>query len=131
MSSIYSLATRVVAWIGEEENESPLAMKMINKIGESIVVNWPAYTMKPALEGHESSHWAQVRRNLPLDARQISAVSHLLGRSWFGRIWIWQEIHLGPPSSVLLSGRDEILWEVFSNAIFCLSFNFLDRKSVV
>jgi hypothetical protein len=40
MSSIYTLATRVVAWIGEEENESSLAMKTMKEIGGSIVVNW-------------------------------------------------------------------------------------------
>jgi hypothetical protein len=90
MSSIYTLATRVVAWIGEEENESFLAVKTMKSIGESIVVNWAAGMMKPASEGHESAHWAEIWRELPLDVRQIIAIAHLLGHSWFERIWIWQ-----------------------------------------
>ena len=45
------------------------------------------------------------------------SVKELLGRSWFERLWIWQEVHLAENDMSFLCGDIEIDFQHFCNAI--------------
>jgi hypothetical protein len=58
----------------------------------------------------------------------------ILERSWFYRLWCWQEINLSSRHTVLQCGRDRKRWTVFRRAVLCLhnkerlpSVNFRER----
>ncbi|KAF3769358.1 heterokaryon incompatibility, partial [Cryphonectria parasitica EP155] len=67
MGHLFECASRVVVWLGPEENGSGLAMERL-------------------------AHIADPKVDLPMDTAQSMAVAHLLHRKWFDRLWIRQEI---------------------------------------
>jgi hypothetical protein len=120
MADIYTLAHRVVVWLGEDADDSDLALCALQDLGTKVKVDWHRFKMSSAASTSSAGHWADASQQLPYDEKVIKAIYHFFGRSWFRRLWIWQEIWLSSPKSVLLCGKHLILWEVFRNAIFCL-----------
>lgn len=59
---------------------------------------------------------------LDWDFQTCMTVKSVIDKPWFGRLWIWQEIRLGSPTSVLVCGNDTILWNDFRKAVFLLNF---------
>jgi hypothetical protein len=43
-----------------------------------------------------------------------------LDRSWFERLWIWQEIRLANSDAIIMCGHDRILWKDFRTAVTVL-----------
>ncbi|KAL8812703.1 MAG: hypothetical protein Q9223_007227, partial [Gallowayella weberi] len=52
MPDIYSSAKGVVAWLGPESDDSPLAMKYLQDLGSRITVDWDHGIFKAASENH-------------------------------------------------------------------------------
>jgi hypothetical protein len=52
----------------------------------------------------------------------MASIDSLLGRSWFERLWIWQEVHLANPQAIVMYGNKVILWREIKTAIFCLYY---------
>jgi hypothetical protein len=82
MRSIYKCATTVRIWLGEEADDSAIAMEIVNRIGRSLArgpgdapVAYPNVSPDKKL-----LHW--------------KAVSSLFRRSWWDRAWIRQEVAL-------------------------------------
>ncbi|KAK3054520.1 hypothetical protein LTR09_004249 [Extremus antarcticus] len=70
---IYSLATKVVVWLGPPTANSDLGMKWLDKLGSG------------------SPYW-----KMPLlSSRTLTAIQNLLLRRWWTRVWIIQEIVAG------------------------------------
>jgi hypothetical protein len=67
MAKIYGLANRVVVWLGKLADKSDRALQALRDSGNS-----------------ESGH--------TLDQDSNQAISALLQRSWFQRIWVWDYI---------------------------------------
>jgi len=85
MADIFSLATRVVVWLGEEEADSTLALSTLEMLDSRIEPDWSKYTMKPKLEKESERHWADPFAQLPLIDKEWISIDNLLGRSWFHR----------------------------------------------
>lgn len=62
-----------------------------------------------------------------LGVQTCMSIKSVIDKPWFTRLWIWQEIRLGSPSSILVCGEDTLLWNDFRKAIFLL--NFKRRKN--
>ena len=106
MRYIYRRAINVVIWLGDEGGDSKLALGFIRE-------------MLPLLEFlHTCKTEQQVRRERfpPLNAREWRAVSALLSRPWFGRMWVLQE-YATAREAVVLCGRDAISWRELSQFI--------------
>jgi hypothetical protein len=57
----------------------------------------------------------------PFEDQERRAILALLRRSWFERLWVWQEIQLADPKTAIVQcGFDTILWQHFKTAVFCL-----------
>jgi hypothetical protein len=119
MANIYSMAKRVVVWLGEEGENSTIALQTLERLSTKVEVSYNHRTMKPASTQASESHWADRGVRLPFPELEWSAVCDLLGRPWFERLWVWQEIRLANQDAILTCGYDSIEWKTFRNAVFC------------
>lgn len=65
--------------------------------------------------------WGSYDSPIELLHETFKSLTELFGLPWFHRLWIWQEIHLANPTSILVCGASEILWNDFrqaTNALF-------------
>jgi hypothetical protein len=86
-------------------------------------------TLKLTSDDPSEQHWGDRNQILPYDSREVAAIVNLLERSWFERLWIWQEIWLAGPSAVLVCGKNSILWSTFRTAFLGLHFKHLPSGS--
>ncbi|KAF4452935.1 HET-domain-containing protein [Fusarium austroafricanum] len=106
MAEIFQQAERVVAWLGEEENDSSVALHMLSNLAGV----WSASTdhdVNPGLSlngipnAFELAVWTGIR--------------HVFLRAWWTRLWIYQEVMLAR-SITLVCGQDYLDWEDLANA---------------
>jgi hypothetical protein len=121
MSDIYSLADRVIVWLGPEENNSTVAMKLLASLDANIEVDWEYRTMRPSSLSNEF-HWGDQSKMLPYNQREFAALAALLNRSWYERLWILQEMLLANARAVIMCGFTTMLWNGFRNCVYCLMF---------
>ncbi|KAL8847855.1 MAG: hypothetical protein Q9221_007106 [Calogaya cf. arnoldii] len=120
MPDIYTLAAGVIAWLGPESDDSSVAMKTIENLGSRITVNWDLQTMVPAPEGDFNPDSEQSYHAVAPSAQVWIAIHHLLGRAWFERLWIIQEVSLAGKNTHVVCGSMKIWCEHFGNGIFYL-----------
>ncbi|KAI0839984.1 HET-domain-containing protein [Hypoxylon sp. FL0890] len=115
---IYSLARRVVAWLGPSSSSSGLAFSTLDYIGRQVEFTRDMRR----LPSPSCSEPRWYDRDVPLHygADVWDAISELSLRGWFKRLWVVQEIHHGSAESILKCGNDEILWPLFRRAIRCM-----------
>jgi Heterokaryon incompatibility protein (HET) len=66
MASIYARAFRVIAWLGEAENDSSRALEVIRLAGMKSI-------------------------RLPCKKSDQKVIEEILKRPWFRRIWVWRD----------------------------------------
>ncbi|KAK6207029.1 hypothetical protein QIS74_13517 [Colletotrichum tabaci] len=120
MCDIYRRANHVVVWLGAEGGHSKLALSALRHLGEQAV-----YTERGAWRtnppGCSNPELARASVALPFDEQTWAGITNLLQRSWFERLWVWQEVRLADERSFMLCGPDSISLSVFRRAIFCAS----------
>jgi len=99
MGLIYSNASKVLAWIGEESDGSEIAIEYL------IVESQKDSTQDPFIQGSKIP--------VPHFAQPISA---LLARAYWKRVWVIQEISKGREVD-LLCGHRSIDWDYFHGVI--------------
>ena len=119
MADIYRQASRVIIWLGPERDDSTLAMQELNTLGASIEVDWSTTVVKP-LSGETYDQWSEEPLPFAEDRKTSAAMDHFLDRSWFKRLWIWQEVRLANLGALMICGGECMLWRTFRNAIYCL-----------
>lgn len=120
MGQIFEFAARVVVWLGPEQNRSGMAMERLAYIGSQIDVDWGGiHRISPSTSSKNVNHdIANPNANLPMDTDQALAVSHLLHRAWFDRLWIRQEILVAEDKAIVCCGwYPPVEWSVFRKAI--------------
>ncbi|KAK8131225.1 HET-domain-containing protein [Apiospora sp. TS-2023a] len=96
MSRIYNCAQQVCVWLGQDNDDSTVAISFIREI--MLLENFDAISEKK-----ENAHkW----RSLLL----------LMQRPWFSRKWVVQEIALARAATIYC-GNDQIPWEQFAVAV--------------
>lgn len=113
MADIYRNASRVIVWLGPESEDSSIAFDAFNRICSNVRVDWAKYSMSP-ISGNTL---------LPLDEFQLFSIQNLLSRSWFERLWIWQEIRLGSANSIVICGSQIIPWNNIRDSVHYLFVN--------
>jgi hypothetical protein len=116
MADIYSAASRVVVWLGPESDDSTMAMECCQLISSNITVDWVRQAMSPT---STDTHWASKEAPLPFSGMELAAISRLLDRDWFKRLWIWQEVNLAP-EVIVLCGTKILSWMVIRDAAFSI-----------
>ncbi|KAH9204177.1 heterokaryon incompatibility protein-domain-containing protein, partial [Leptodontidium sp. 2 PMI_412] len=75
MDDIYGHANiQTILWLGEMENDSDEAMKLISTADKQFFADYDPHTPSPGLDG----------------------IKHLLKRPWWKRMWVVQEMMLSP-----------------------------------
>jgi hypothetical protein len=121
MGSIFSLAERVVAWLGSSSLSSQLALSTLEHLGGKVVLTKDNHhEANPDDADRVSERWADSQFMLPYDEATWQAITGLLKRLWFERMWVLQEVQLGSHRSILQCGEDFILWQKFRHAILCI-----------
>ncbi|KAK4158746.1 heterokaryon incompatibility protein-domain-containing protein [Cladorrhinum sp. PSN259] len=107
MGFIYTGTDQVLAWLGDESEDSDLAMDMIEQWG-----NW-AISMKDK----ELKNLADIQKDIPnaFDRDAVSAIQNILQRPFWNRIWIVQEVVLAKELD-LVCGTKRLPWNLFIEA---------------
>lgn len=114
MGDIYSMADRVVAWLGPGNTKTKQAFSTLYHISLEADFDWARQEVQPKSRQTESS----------LDSRHghfNKAISHsilyLLRNPWFGRLWVRQELCLAKANAQLQCGYKYLPWSEFCNSI--------------
>jgi hypothetical protein len=111
MGEVYTKAASVIAWLGEESNDSNLAFDALN-----------------ALPTDGLQHW-DPQKNAKLDMTALepkctSAIRSLFLRPWWRRIWTVQESILGPAMSLICGKR-----QVNADTSCSVAFSYFHHSS--
>ena len=117
MGDIYRSARQVLVWLGTSSHDSALAIETLNSLGQSIEVNWNADTFQP--KALADADLAMPNVPLPYDENTWRSINDLLGRSWFKRLWVWQEVLLALKAEIHCS-YETIDWNTFCQATYCI-----------
>ncbi|ETS85262.1 hypothetical protein PFICI_03287 [Pestalotiopsis fici W106-1] len=125
MSSIYRYATNTSIWLGEADSGSTLAMQLLDDLGTRLQFS----------EAIDINPREFERMQLPQpESRQWQDLMNLLGRQWFSRLWIIQEVILSRAPWVLC-GDYHVHWSVIENGCHQLTTsgmsNWLQRNLTV
>ncbi|KAI6409688.1 hypothetical protein MCOR23_000778 [Pyricularia oryzae] len=120
MAAIYTLARRVVLWLGPASHNSELAMSTMNHLGRQIVFckNSSFYASPEA----EHVDWYRSTTMLPYTEDEWRSILDLINRPWFERLWITQEVHLSNQHALVCCGLDEMPWDRFRSALIGLAW---------
>ncbi|KAF1932475.1 HET-domain-containing protein [Didymella exigua CBS 183.55] len=115
MGLIYRMAAHVLVWIGPEDETTSTAVETIERLSPGVILS-SDHRNCDTIPGSEA---AVVRYHLAtstLTSRHWLALSSLIQRPWFRRLWIRQEVLLA--SKVLLRcGNTEIDWAKLEKVI--------------
>lgn len=120
MADIYRLASKVVAFLGPEANDSSCAMDLIDGTGNMIEVDFSTGLVQKSTAGVDEPEWSDMYQTLPFGRREFLSIYHLLHREWFERLWVRQEIGLGGRKGVLQCDNKTIGWPSFCRALFVI-----------
>lgn len=127
MGSIYQSASRVVAWLGPADDTSHRTMHFMCSVGLQVNVSYRGSELSPA-PGAADPTLGDIQ--VPLfetdDQDMATCLTALLGRAWFSRLWVVQEILLGNPlrTVVLCGPQDAVPWSLFRKAIAVVSWKW-------
>jgi hypothetical protein len=115
MAQIYSQATEVLIWLGEETEESKSIMLYLKRIGQSFV-DRGGEILEPRDERSTENDkiWADVTGDPNLEKTDL-----LLKRPWFSRRWVIQEMALAQ-RAVVHCGTVSMDWDVLFHACTAL-----------
>ncbi|KAI4132341.1 MAG: hypothetical protein LQ341_006283, partial [Variospora aurantia] len=120
MGDIYKSAAKVIIWLGPEGGNSTAAIHALEELASKINVDWTHYTISAANQEDIRSGWLDLTQHAPFDDETWFSVVRLLNRSWFSRLWIWQEVFLAHKGATMICGHSTITWEHFRKAILSL-----------
>lgn len=114
MSTIYSRCSRLVVWLGEEDQSTEHAIDMLDTLDKVVDQAWTAADANwPSLEQLQAS-------GLPgrLDRRWL-CLQTLLHNRWFTRTWILQEVALAS-NPWIHRGSFTFDWKKIVRIILCI-----------
>ncbi|KAL8365197.1 hypothetical protein RB595_004145 [Gaeumannomyces hyphopodioides] len=118
MSEIFKSSHRVVSFLGPEADNSGLALRTLHHLGRQVEVLVP--NMRIPAPGAAHPDWVERGVELPYDGATWDAITALMNRKWFTRLWIIQESRLAGRRAVIQAGPDAIPLSLFRRAVKCL-----------
>ena len=128
MGDIYSLADRVVVWLGIEKDNSAHILKLLSQLGSESEVDYRLLTVSSA-SSESTFSWSDRNQTFPYSDQEIRDMGALFSRPWFSRLWVCQEIRLARSNSILMCSFETMLCRTFFKAIFSLNFKRWDRQA--
>lgn len=130
MGDIYRKARRVIIWLGEESDDSRLALDVFRYTASQFKLS----RIKEDLESEtitlrvdrDPGFGPSVNEALPFSSTQWRAVANLLARPWFRRLWTRQESVLANDDAIVMVGSQTMLWMHLMGVV-----TFIDCKRAV
>ncbi|KAF2640471.1 hypothetical protein P280DRAFT_426465 [Massarina eburnea CBS 473.64] len=123
MGQIYSLAWRVVVWLGPDEpnRDGEKGLDALEWLGGQIEYTQCNTLLRtPAdLSDLDIEIW-EPERQLPYTESHYKAMHSVLKRAWWDRLWVWQEIHLASHRSIIQCGSQSNPWYLVRRGIVLL-----------
>ncbi|ELQ38792.1 hypothetical protein OOU_Y34scaffold00528g84 [Pyricularia oryzae Y34] len=122
MASIYRQARRVIAWLGHGADGSEMAIAAFKGISHDVaVVEGGNPVPTPDANVKDRAYRLHDDHFTP---EQIVAISALINRPYFERLWIVQEVQLADAgTSIIKCGDDEMRLGDFATALWFFSIN--------
>lgn len=124
MRSIYRDARDVVVWLGEEENGSAIAMRMIKTLAKSC---------NDGTDQNLGDKLCQSQELFGVGAWR--AFGQLFNRQYWHRLWILQELAMGNSQTPILCGKEMVRWEDIYHAVYTfgsrytnLMFTYIEKE---
>ncbi|KXJ87345.1 heterokaryon incompatibility protein-domain-containing protein, partial [Microdochium bolleyi] len=97
MRHVYATARRVIFHLGPPTSDTDLLMEGLWRLQMSSREKQGAGSLEHSLAEEDGEAWRRVRsrlgrRHANVWVRQHNALHELLGRSWFERVWVVQEV---------------------------------------
>lgn len=118
MADIFRLAERVVVWLGEESDNSTLALSTLGHLAAQVEMTKASWTWPSPGSAHQD--WFHSLTEMPYDDNTWQAIADLANRPYFRRLWVVQEVHLSNHKAAVQCGPHQITWQRFRRAILCL-----------
>jgi hypothetical protein len=118
MSRIFRLASCVIAWLGPKQENSDDALALMKHWARNVEADRSNYRLRSSKTATEP-HWGDRNIHLPYQSGELAPVCSLLGRPYFSRLWVRQEL-LCATQALVQCGAEQIPWEDFRTAIICL-----------
>lgn len=118
MRDVYSLAERVIVWLGPSTSDSALALETLRYFSKQV-----EYTIDDCIgdaPGATEPRWWDAEYRLPYDDATWAALIALFRRPWFSRVWVLQEALLAH-EGLVMCGQDTISWDVLRKAVIVLN----------
>ncbi|KAL8995136.1 MAG: hypothetical protein Q9169_005079 [Polycauliona sp. 2 TL-2023] len=120
MPDIFSSAKAVAVWLGPEGDDSSNAMEVIRCIGSRITLDWGLPSMASVSESDFDPYAEEEYNAVEPTPKERLSIDKLLGRAWFERLWVVQEIYLGGKNAHVVCGFVKISYQDFSNGAYYL-----------
>jgi hypothetical protein len=117
MADIFTKASRVVVWLGPESSDSSVSMDCFHTISENVEVDQVTQSVRSL---SNETRWAENNVMLPFSEAEYMSIYRLISRSWFERLWIWQEVRLGSRNTIVKCGAKELPWRSICTGVLCL-----------
>jgi hypothetical protein len=123
MHYIYGQAERTLTWIGVSNEHMPVLLELITSLGDlpPLDINWTA-EMHKELESKLLAVFLKEVETTYTQAQYIEALEWVLGRPYFKRAWIVQEIVLSTRPTVLLGTIPSELYILY-RVIFVIRYS--------
>ena len=132
MADIFQAAYRKIVWLGPGTLKSTEAMKILQRIGCTVDIDWYTHrvlnrrdSLSESLQEDYMLNCTDLNQRFSFRETELVCLLDLLIRPWFERLWIWQEIRLNTEineeTSIVQFGPFSISWQQFSNAIFLIT----------
>ncbi|KAL8712369.1 MAG: hypothetical protein Q9225_006954 [Loekoesia sp. 1 TL-2023] len=119
MADIYTLAAKVLIWLGPEADGSTTALQALRHTSSEDLANWGSHTSAMA-SASTYPRCDDYYKRFSFNDETWTSLVRLLNRSWFRRLWIWQEVFLGQRHADVICGHEIVAWQDFRRAIICI-----------
>jgi len=114
MRAIYQTARDVVVWLGEESDDSGMAMKFVKRLAESCA------------DGTDDVLGRELRTSPEMFVGAWRAIGQLFTRPYWERLWIIQEIAMGNSQTPVLCGDATVRWGHIYHGIYTFGSRHID-----
>lgn len=112
MRSIYEKAARVVSWIGQEEDDSTLALQTLERMADALRIESGEESLSWLREFPELCRYDNLEKegDPVISNRAWIAIHKILSRSYWTRPWVLQETALAS-DLYLMCGMQLLRWD--------------------
>ena len=119
MYKIYTLAQRVVIWLGPSTPTMHIAFAALSLLGAQVEFNEDNHPFVAPNAAHPE--WCQPETAPPFDEKTWEAITELWHRKWFERTWVFQEVQATNCDAIVRCGPCSMNWLLLWKATVCLA----------